>query len=260
MEKRSGKRMEKNRMIGMDPVKKMLSELVKYKEIYRRGNVQIPHMIIQMAPGNGQTYTTEAITDVLSEYKLREFRGLDEYLEYKPDESKTAIEWMFSDIEDNAIYENSYKGVVSVDVSGLVNVMNQYQMKYFEENIEKVAKNATVILYCSPNLGAKGDKLMHRLNEVLDRSKILDLYVFTPEDYAEMIVQNVEDRGIVVKDKKKVTQVLSEIVFEKEIASAKDAVHLAEQLIFYADYTREPPVLSFGKAENFKTEISKEMK
>ena len=47
------------------------------------------------------------IFKILAEYKLREFHGLDEYLEYKPDGSKASIDWMFSDIEDNAIYDPS---------------------------------------------------------------------------------------------------------------------------------------------------------
>ena len=77
----------------------VLSDIVRDQEAYRRGRASIPNMIIMMNPGNGQTYTTEAITDILAEYKLREFHGLDEYLEYKPDGSKASIDWMFSALD-----------------------------------------------------------------------------------------------------------------------------------------------------------------
>ena len=250
--------MEDMKLIGMDGVKALLLDIVRNQEAYRRGKASIPNMIIMMNPRNGQTYTTEAITDVLAEYKLREFHGLDEYLEYKPDGSKASVDWMFSDIEDNAIYDNRYKGVVSVDVSKLVNVLNQYQMKCFEENIRRVAECATVIIYCATDLGVKGEKLVNRLRKVLDKVKVIDCYDFTSRDYAEMIVQNVLDRGIEVKDEEKIIKVLGEVVSNKEVSRAQDAIHLAEQLVFYADYSKNIPVLSFGKTKAFKSEFCKE--
>lgn len=250
--------MEDMRLIGMDNVKALLSDIMRDKDAYKRGKASIPNMIIMMDPGNGQTYTTEAITDILSEYKLREFHGLDEYLEYKPDDSKASVDWMFSDIEDNAIYDNGYRGVVSVDVSRLVNVINQHQMKCFEENIRRVAEHSTVIIYCATDLGLKGEKLVNRLKDALDKVKVIDRYDFTPSDYAEMIVQNVLDRGIEVKDEEKIIKVLGDVVSDKEVRCAKDAIRLAEQLVFYADYSKDIPVLSFGKTEDFKSELCKE--
>lgn len=250
--------MNEMRLIGMNAVKSILSEIVKKGDAYKRGKACIPSLIIMMNPGNGQTYITEAITDILSEFELREFHGLDEYLEYKPDGSKESIDWMFSDIEDNAIYDNEYKGVVSVDISQLTGVINQYQVRYFEENIRRVSENATVILYCSTKLGVKGDKLVNRLKEALNNVKVIEPYMFTPKDYAEMIVQNILERGIEVKDEEKIIKVLGEAVSEKDVKCAKDAIRLAEQLVFYADYTMAVPKLSFEKTEDFKSEFCKE--
>lgn len=250
--------MNEMRLIGMNDVKSILSEIIKTGDAYKRGKACIPNLIIMMDPGNGQTYTSEAITDMLSEFGLREFHGLDEYLEYKPDGSKASIDWMFADIEDNAIYDNGYKGVVSVDISQLVSVINQYQVRYFEENIRRVSENATVILYCSTKLGVKGEKLVNRLKDALDNVRVIESYMFTPKDYAEMIVQNILERGIDVKDEEKIIKVLSEVVSEKDVKCSKDAIRLAEQLVFYADYTTAVPTLSFGKTEDFKSEFCKE--
>lgn len=247
--------MNEMRLIGMNDVKSILSDIVGAGDAYKRGKACVPNMIIMMDPGNGQTYTTEKITDILSEFGLREFHGLDEYLEYKPDDSMASIDWMFSDIEDNAIYDNGYKGVVSVDISQLTSVLNQYQVRYFEKNIRRVAENATIILYCSTKLGVKGEKLVNRLKEALDNVKVIEPYIFTPEDYAEMIVQNILERGIAVKDEEKIIKVLGEVVSEKDVGCVKDAIRLAEQLVFYADYTMAVPTLSFGKTEDFKNRI-----
>lgn len=88
--------------------------------------------------------------------KLRDFNGLDEYVEYKPEGALSYIKWMFSDIEDNAIYGNEYKGVVSIDVSRLVNYQNEYQVEYFLTHLKRVAKHATLILFCDTTLGKRG--------------------------------------------------------------------------------------------------------
>ena len=53
--------------------------------------------------------------------------------------------------------------------------------------------------------------------------------------------------------------VLGEVVSDKNVRCAKDAIRLAEQLVFYADYTKNVPVLSFGKTENFKSQFCKEV-
>ena len=131
-------------------------------------------------------------------------------------------------------------------------------MKCFEENIRSVAEYSTVITYCATGLGVKGEKLVNRLRKVLDKVKVIDCYNFTSRDYAEMIIQNVLDRGIEVKDEEKIIKVLGEVVSNKEVSRAKDAIHLAEQLVFYADYSKKIPVLSFGKTKDFKFEFCKE--
>ena len=73
-----------------------------------------------------------------------------------------------------------------------------------------------------------------------------------------MVVQNIEERGIEVPNEDKVIKVLSEVVTDKEVKNAKSAVALAEQLVFYADYSRIIPVLDFREAKNFKNSFCKE--
>lgn len=230
--------------IGLNDIKDILTQMTKQGDVYRKGRVTIPHMIIMMDPGNGQTYTTETITDILSTYHLRDFHGLDEYLEYKLDGSKSNLEWVFSDIKDNAIYENYYKGVVSIDVSQLAKVLNEYQMKYFEENIKKVSEHATVILYCSTKLGVKGDKLVERLKDVLHPVRVIPAHIYTNDEYVQIIINNIMDRGIEISNKERMIRKLENIVSAREITSVKDALRLAEELVYHADYSKDIPVLN----------------
>lgn len=250
--------MEKLRIIGMHEIRKELEKLVHNANAYRKGGAKVPNFIINLDSGNGQTFATETITDVLSANKLREFHGLDEYLEYKPDGTLPNIKWMFADIEDNAVYDNGYKGVVSIDITKLVKNQNGYEMKYFEEHLGNVAETATIILYCSTNMGVKGERLKDRLSKVIGNVKEIESYEYSATDFAEMVIQNITDRGIVVPDENKVVKVLGEVISMKDVKSAKEAVALAEKLVFYADYSKVIPVLSFRKAISFKTNYCKE--
>ena len=245
--------MEMFRMVGMYDIKSEMEKLVGNANAYRKGGAKIPHFIINLDAGNGQTFVTEEITDVLVNHKLREFHGLDEYLEYKPDGSLGNLKWMFADIADNAVYDNKYKGVISIDITNFAGNQNGYEMKYFEENLEKIAETATIILYCSTNMGIKGEKLKDRLGKVIGNVKKMEAYEYTSEDFANMVIQNITERGVEILDEKKVAKVLGEVITVKEVKTAKAAVALAEKILFYVDYSKMIPTLSFGKANDFKT-------
>lgn len=251
--------MELSKVIGMESIKAEMEKLIKNINAYKKGGARIPNYIINLDAGNGQTLATEIITDILVDNKLREFHGLDEYLEYKPDGSMADIKLMFADIEDNAVYDNGYKGVVSIDVTKLVNVQNGYEMKYFEEHIKKVSETATIIIYCSSILGIKGTKLKERISNIIGNVREINVSEYTSENFANMVIQNITERGISISEANKVVKVLSEVISKNEVKSAKEAVELAEKLVFYADYSGLKPILNFGKANDFKKNYSKEI-
>lgn len=250
--------MEMTRVIGMDNIKTEMKMLVDNSNAYKKGGARVPNYIINLDAGNGQTFTTETITDVLVNNRLREFHGLDEYLEYKPDGTMANIKWMFADIADNAVYDNGYKGVVSVDVTKLANVQNGFEMKYFEEHLKEVSETATIIVYCSTSLGNKGIKLKDKIRSMIGNVKEIDICEYTSFDLADMVIQNISERGIDIPDKNKVTKILSDVISKTEVKSAKAAVGLAEKLVFYADYSELVPVLNFRKANDFKNNYCKE--
>ncbi len=252
--------MEMEKVIGMTNIKMEMNSLLVHSDAYKKGGANVPNYYITMEEGNGQTHVTEAITDLLANHKLREFHGLDEFLEYRTDGTLSNIKWIFADIDDNAVYDNGYKGVVAIDVTKLVNNQNGYEMKYFEEHISLLSKTATIILYCSKTTGLKAEKLRTRLCDVIgnDKVKIIEEYKYSSLEYAQMVICNIEERGIKVPNKNRIIKVLSEVITDKEVKNAKSAVELAEKLVFYADYSGIIPVLDFGEAKNFKENFCKE--
>ncbi len=251
--------MEMERVVGMTGVKNELASLVDNVDAYTKGGAKVPHFFIYIESGNGQTLATEVITDLLARYKMREFHGLDEFLEYKVDGTLRNLKWIFADIDDNSVYDNGYKGVVAIDISKLVKNLNGYEMKYFEEHLAIVAETATIILFCTKNAGIKGDKLRDKLCELIGNVKIVDEYIYSSNDFAQMITQNILDRGIQIRNLDKAVNVFSKISEAKNVSSAKEAIALAEKIVFYADYSGGIPTIDFVEDKDFVKNYCKEM-
>lgn len=244
---------------GIDGVMDEMQNILRDKQVYTNRVANLPNFIILLDEGDGQTYITEVITDILVNNKLRDFNGLDEYLEYKPDGALPYIKWMFSDIEDNAIYGNEYKGVVSIDVSRLVNYQNEYQMEYFMTHLKIVVKSATVILYCDTNLEKKGERMIATLRKTLAKSDVISVDKKSSHDYARIIAQNIIDRGIDIQDKEGVVKIL-ECTVARDINSVREAIDWSEKLAFGADYSIKPPLLTIKAAQKFGNTNCKEVR
>ena len=222
---------------GVDGVMDEMKNILRDKLVYTNRVASLPNFIL-LDGGDGQTYITEVITDMLVSNKLRDFNGLDEYVEYKPEGALPYIKWMFSDIEDNAIYGNEYKGVVSIDVSRLVNYQNEYQVEYFLTHLKRVAKHATLILFCDTTLGEKGERLISTLRKTLAKVDVISVEKKSSRDYACIIAQNIIDRGI-------------ENTVARDINSVREAIACSEKLAFGADYSVKPPLLTIKATQKF---------
>lgn len=235
---------------GVDGVMDEMKNILRDKLVYTNRVASLPNFIILLDGGDGQTYITEVITDMLVSNKLRDFNGLDEYVEYKPEGALTYIKWMFSDIEDNAIYGNEYKGVVSIDVSRLVNYQNEYQVEYFLTHLKRVAKHATLILFCDTTLGKKGERLISTLRKTLAKVDVISVEKKSSHDYACIIAQNIIDRGIDIQDKESTVKILENTV-ARDINSVREAIACSEKLAFGADYSVKPPLLTIKATQKF---------
>lgn len=90
----------------------------------------------------------------------------------------------------------------------LINIRWKNLKKKFKELLRILQSLSTV----QQNLGVKGEKLVKHLKSALDNVKVINSYTFTSKDYANMIIKNILDRGIEVKDKKRIIMVLGEVV------------------------------------------------
>lgn len=229
------------KLIGLDELKNQLSEITSNADAFRKGGAKVPNIVINLAHDNGQSIVAEYITSVLYDYKLRPFHGLDTLLEYRLDGSLRQIKRIFDDISSNAVYTNEYEGVVAIDISALSEFINEFQVDYFVEKIGPVSQNATVIIYYDDSLGKRMHLIKERIVETMGNFIDVSVSPYSVKEYSEIVVQNILDRGIEVDTGDDLENVLCRVVDTYHVTSAKQAVAVAEDLVFCADYSSFTP-------------------
>lgn len=150
-----------------EKLKKEMGKITAHADAYRSGGVRVPNIVMNLSGENRQNYVTDYITSVLYDHKLRKFGGLDMALEYRLDGTLKNLEQVFQDISCSAVYTNAYEGIVAMDVSALAEYVNEYQVDYFVDHIEKVSRSATVIIYYDNKYGKKMEIVKKRICETL---------------------------------------------------------------------------------------------
>lgn len=242
------------KIIGFQYLEEALDDLVSHADTYVKGGVKLPHFILNISKGNGQTYIANYIKSVLFENGLRKFTGLDTILEYRLDGSLKNIQRMFEDISGNAVYSNEYEGVVVIDVSALHAYVNEHQVDYFIENIAEVGQHATVIIYYDNSLGKRMKILKDRIAEVLGNNIEVCKPKYDVEDYTSIIIQNMKERGVIFKHEQDLFFSIGYIIPSMPIENAKDAVAFADELMFFAKYVGLFPVIDAIDVDNYFSE------
>lgn len=244
------------KLVGLEILKTMMSEIVSKADSYRKGGAQVPHVIMNLTHDNGQSIVADYITSILYENKLRKFCGLDILLEYRVDGCLRQMKQIFDDIASNAVYTNDYEGVVAVDISALSEFINEFQIDYFVEHIGLVARNATVIIYYDASLGQRIQIVKERVRKAIGNCIDVPVTPYSQKEYSEIVVQNILERGIEVDTGDDLENVLCRVVDTYHVTSAKQAVAVAEDLAFCADYSRFIPKIDsqmvseyFGKGK-----------
>ncbi len=229
------------RLVGFYNLKELLAELKKEERAYQVCRLPLPHLLMELERGNGQTYLTEYITQFFAENDLRSFGSMDNYLEYQLDGSLKQIHQMFMDIRANAVYSPRFEGVIAMDVTALGQVVNEEQMEVFVKEMTSIMYSATVILFLSPKCMNK-QTLKKVLVEKL-RIKEIEVLLYSKEDYLRIMALKLRELGVKIHEPQKQKERLLCLVEQSDLYNAGDAVCLAEKLAFKADYSGFVPML-----------------
>ncbi len=233
--------------IGLVEVENRLKQLKKHAEKYTRGNISLPNYIINLPKENGQTFVTGYITDFLMENKLRDFLGMDCYLEYTFDGTLYGLQDVFSNIRSTAVYMNEYHGVISMDITTLADHVNEYQVEYFLENLKKVEETATIIIYYNDNKGKKTTNLINRIKRTI-KCENIEVSPYTSKDLSRIICSYIEENGTDILDKKSSVEKVVNLVDKHNITTAKQAIIIAKEFLSYASYNDETTYLDLKHA------------
>ena len=173
--------------IGLAEAVAAIKKNIDQAHIYHRCGLKPPHYIINLDAGDGQTTLTEYIATSYADYGVRHFGGLDMFLEYTLDGSMEQLKKVFADVRACAVYTNEYEGVIAMDISKLVNHVNETQLDVFISEISKISSSATLVLFVPSTMNRNVATLMGRIREALDDVEILNIKPYIPEDLVEII-------------------------------------------------------------------------
>ena len=227
--------------IGLREAVQAIKDICNDAPAYAYGRIRIRPVILRLDKGNGQTTFVRYVADMLNTYKIRRFGVINHYLEYVVDGTTEQLQDMFSSI--SSPYTNYYEGVVAIDITALGRVVSEKQMRIFLREIQKVAQHAMVILFLSPNEARNGGELDLLEKKVVEAFgghesiQVLHASPYTCEEYAEMVMRNIDDRGIAIDDNGHFVNAVEAIIDTQKPKTARDAESLAEKIVKHADYT-----------------------
>ena len=226
-------------------IQERLDVLIYEKKAFELGKVKVPHFVISgIFSKEIQSRANRHIACFLKEHSLREFRSLDDLLEYKPKGTLKDIRRMFNDICASSVYTNSFKGVVSIDVSDLArNNIHDYQVGYFLERIRELSGDATFVIFYNPEDGRNAERLADEMRGIFERCFNIAVPPFSCEDYAQAIVDDLLARGIAIEDEDMIIEKIGKALAGRGKEGVGSIRALSDEVAFLVDYSTCIPVL-----------------
>ena len=171
------------------------------------------------------------------------------FLEYTLDGSMEQLKRVFADIRACAVYTNEYEGVIAMDISKLVNHVNETQLDVFISEISKISPSATLVLFVPSAMNRNIATLMGRIREALDDVEILNIKPYIPEDLVEIIKGMITDAGVVIDESIEFDKFLLNAVIDEHITNVKSAKKLSQVMVKNANFDSFLPKLGIVEIE-----------
>lgn len=235
--------------IGLTDAVAAIKKNIDQAHIYHRCGLKPPHYIINLDAGNGQTTLTEYIATSYADHVVRHFGGLDMFLEYTLDGSMEQLKKVFADIRACAVYTNEYEGVIAMDVSKLVNHVNETQLDVFIGEISKISSSATLVLFVPSAMNRNVATLMGRIRDALDDVEILNIKPYNPEELVEIIKGMISDAGVVMDESIELDKFFLNAVIDEHITNVKSAKKFSQLMVKNANFDGFLPKLGILEVE-----------
>lgn len=241
--------------VGAEEVVSVLAEVCANGAAHKHCGIAPPHFVINLDAGNGQTTITRYISETLSKNEIRHFGGMDPFLEYILDGTMTQLKQVFGDIHTCAVYTNNFEGVVAIDITALSKYANEAQAEFFLEEIKKVCRTATVILYTGgiPSRGVLS--VINKLKATVHNVSIIHLDTYTPDELVCIAERLLDEYGVSGDASDEFHNALREVVTLEACQTVKDTMAVTERAVKMADFSGYVPTLSTQQLKLAFTDI-----
>lgn len=241
--------------VGAEEVVFALAEVCANGAAHKHCSIAPPHFVINLDAGNGQTTITKYITETLSRNEIRHFGGMDLFLEYMLDGTMPQLKQVFGDIRTCAVYTNNFEGVVAIDITALSKYANEAQAEFFLEEIKKVCRTATVILYTggTPSRGVLS--VVDKLKAAVRNVSVIHLDTYTPDELACIAERLLDEYGVSVDVSDEFHNALREVVTLEACRTVKDTMAVTERAVKMADFSGYMPALSAKQLKSAFTDV-----
>ena len=225
--------------VGLAGPRKEIENVCDKAAVYRIGGIRPMHFIVPLDSGEGRTTLLEYMTDKYKDAGVMDFScGLDDYIEVVLDGSLHQLREAFASIDDAAIFDNEYRNIIGMDISGISGHLGEVQLTEFLENCRKVCEKACVVFFVHSNPTAKEEKLLEKLCEAIGGKNVKRLKIepYTAKELRDFVARDIEDKGIEVKHVRKFSAALDKALSELGITSIKDASDFVRTIIWHGNF------------------------
>ncbi len=227
--------------------------------MYRKCGIRPKHFIIPLDAGSGRTTLIEYMTDKYKSAGIMDFSsGLDDYLEITFDGSLPQLKQAFAAIDSAAVYANEFHGIVSMDISEIASHLGETQFGEFLKSCKRICDHACVVFFVHSSPSRNEEKLIDKLNEVIENVKRLAVDPYTKDDICALIVKAIDEHGIVINHFALFIESLSDMVSEFCISDVKAANNAADSLVQYADFSGFIPIVDENSLKTMITHMHDE--
>lgn len=240
-------------LIGLNEAVDAIIEVgEKCQKCYRHCGATPPPILIDLAKHNGQSTLTRFYSKVLKQTYGLPSGGLDDYLEFSVNGDMKALKDLRRKLTQAAVYTNTYRGVVSFDITGLAEYINESQIEFFHREVLWAARDACLLFYVAPEEMQRMAKLIADLSDTVGNFEVVHVSPYTTTELAKITEANIRKLGISVNSEADdvFSNLMQEVIQNVVIHSAKETELVAKRLAEYADYSAFRPVFGLQHLRN----------
>lgn len=231
-------------IVGLHGAVDCVEQICAKQEVYRRFNLALPHLLVALDAGDGQTTFTRFFARNAQHHRLRHFGGMDTYLEFTLTGEMTQLQSVFQQIHDYAVYTNEYEGIVALNIGALTNCINEAQIPYFLEQVKRCAAHATMIFYI-PRIPSRNlNMLVGKLRSCVEELMEVQTEPYTPAQLAQIGAMELEKRGVHIQEPEQFREELARLMTARQVKTATQSCRMVQNVLKWADFSGFTPTVN----------------